>query len=123
MLTALKAVDQTELTDEEKEELQALIDEYTAYVTTEVTDALKKYYDTLAGQVMGNSFGSLLQQKEIISLLEKGTISTPSNVTLDNVKEVYEINVDSLYEGTLTLLAKGDEQNFNVQPKAEKESE
>ena len=44
-------------------------------------------------------------------------------VTLDNVKEVYEINVDSLYEGTLTLLAKGDEQNFNVQPKAEKESE
>ena len=123
MLTALKAVDQTELTDEEKEELQALIDEYTAYVTTQVTDALKKYYDTLAGQVMGTSFGSLLQQKEIISLLEKGTISTPSNATLEEVKEIYEVNVDSLYEGTLTLLAKGDEQKFNIQPKAEKESE
>ena len=72
---------------------------------------------------MGTSFGSLLQQKEIISLLEKGTISTPSNATLEEVKEIYEVNVDSLYEGTLTLLAKGDEQKFNIQPKAEKESE
>ena len=123
MLTALKAVDQTDLTEEEVEELEALIEEYNGYVTTDVTNALTKYYNTLAGQVMGTTFGSLLQQKEIISLLEKGTISTPSNVTVEDVKEIYDVNVDSVYEGTLTLLAKGDEQLFSVQPKAEKESE
>ena len=123
MLTALKAVDQTDLTEEEIEELEALIEEYNGYVTTDVTNALTKYYDTLAGQVMGSTFGSLLQQKEIISLLEKGTISTPSNVTVENVKEIFDVNVDSVYESTLTLLAKGDEQLFSVQPKAEKESE
>ena len=74
-------------------------------------------------QLRNKRIGSLLQQKEIISLLEKGTISTPSNVTVEDVKEIYDVNVDSVYEGTLTLLAKGDEQLFSVQPKAEKESE
>lgn len=123
MLTALKAVDQTDLTEEEIEELEALIEEYNGYVTTDVTNALTKYYNTLAGQVMGSTFGSLLQQKEIISLLEKGTISTPSNVTVEDVKEIFDVNVDNVYESTLTLLAKGDEQLFSVQPKAEKESE
>jgi len=117
MLTALKAVDQTDMSEEDIEALNALIEEYTEYVTTDLTTALKKYYDTLAGQVMGTSFGSLLQQKDIVKLLESGTISTPSDVKIEDIKEILDVNLDSVYESTLTLLEKGDEQKFVVAPK------
>lgn len=117
MLTALKAVDQTELSEEEVAELEKLIEEYTGYVTTEVSSAITKYYTTLAEQVMGAQFGSLLQQKDIVKLLEKGTISTPSSVTIDAIKEILDINAESVFEGTLTLLEKGDENKFVVTPK------
>lgn len=109
LLTALEAVDQTELSEEDAEELQARIDELKELYTTDIKTAVEKYATPIIDNLKNSSFASLVQQAEILEFLSNVTFDSPSGVNLDKITKIIEISKKSTYEDTLTYLKEADE--------------
>ena len=113
LLTALKAVDQTTLSEEDAKKVQDQIDELTALLSTEATTAITAYSADIVSQLSGSTYASLSQQSDLMALLNGLTLNSPAGLTFADIEKIVEANKESVYENTLTLLVNGDEK-FNA---------
>lgn len=109
LLTALEAIDQTELSEEDAKVIQDQIDELKPLYTTEIKTAVEKYATPVITNLNSSYYSSLVQQAEVLSLMEGVTIDSPSGINLEKIKKIMDISKKSIFDSNLTSLEDGDQ--------------
>ena len=110
LLTSLATDD---LSDNDKETLDAKKEELSKILTDDVSTSITTYYTVVAGELTGSYFSAVLQQTELKGLFASATVNSEQFNAEDFTKFI-DANFESTYKSNLTHLELGDENKFDI---------
>ena len=115
LINAYSALITDEMTEEEKEKINAKIDELKENLSEEASAAIKAYYDVVVGELTGNYFSSLLQQAEIKTLVSgAGFTLVSSQFATEDLIKLIETNEENTFDANIKYLKSEDLGAFDI---------
>ena len=113
LIDAYSALITEETSEEEKEKINAKIDELQENLSEEANAAVTKYYDVVVAEMTGSYFSTLLQQNELKALINGATLSSSQFANADIIKLI-NTNEANTFETNLKYLKAEDLAEFDI---------